>query len=126
MVATVKPKTKNQVKNMNSNKPAFTTPEQAAQLTKEQLIHVLACAESCLLVESQRSAKLAATNAQLLAALKDMLQADQAICDNIGAKSDQAMNRIAAIDSARAALANPQPTCADLACPCLQEQGGGK
>jgi hypothetical protein len=39
-------------------KPAFTTPDQAARLTKEQLVHVLACAEACLLVESQRNAQL--------------------------------------------------------------------
>lgn len=41
----------------------------------------------------------------LIDALQDLLEADEAICDNTGSKADQAMSRIAAIDQARAALA---------------------
>ena len=52
-----------------------------------------------------RNAKRAQDNAALVAALEYMLSADRAICENIGLKSDQAMNRIAALDQARAALA---------------------
>lgn len=42
---------------------------------------------------------------ELLAALNALLHADDCICENRGHKSDQAMQRIAAIDQARAALA---------------------
>lgn len=46
-------------------------------------------------------ARLIASAPELLAALETMLCADNAICENIGLKSDQAMQRIAAIDYAR-------------------------
>jgi hypothetical protein len=48
------------------------------------------------------------SHAQLVAALEAMLKADTAICENIGLKSDQAMQRIAALDMAVAALASAQ------------------
>ena len=44
--------------------------------------------------------------AALRAALEALLEADTAICENIGTKSNQAMQRIAALDTARAEL-NP-------------------
>ena len=44
-------------------------------------------------------------HAELLEALQELLSADDAICGDKGSKSDQAMQRIAAIDSARAAIA---------------------
>lgn len=50
-------------------------------------------------------AKSCNSHAALVATLEDMLSADNAICENLGRKSDQAMQRIAAIDQARAALA---------------------
>lgn len=46
---------------------------------------------------------------ELLEALQDMLAADDAICENRGSKSDQAMQRIAAIDQAHAAIAKALP-----------------
>ena len=51
------------------------------------------------------NATLIAAAPELLAALEYMLRADDAICNDAGTKSDQAMNRIAAIDAARAAIA---------------------
>ncbi len=44
-------------------------------------------------------------NAALVEILKDLVSADDAICENVGTKSDQTMMRIAAIDQARAAIA---------------------
>lgn len=54
--------------------------------------------------EDVEAMRLAAAAPDLLEALEEMLQADDAICNNVGRKSDQAMQRIAAIDSANAAI----------------------
>ena len=47
---------------------------------------------------------LIAAAPELLDALEILLTADNAICENIGRKSDQAMQRIAAIDYARTVI----------------------
>ena len=53
----------------------------------------------------EANASLIASAPDLLEALQAMLDADDAICNNIGRGVDQAMARIAAIDSARAVIA---------------------
>lgn len=58
----------------------------------------------CSRQEWRANACLIAAAPELLRALQDMLQADTAICENIGSKSDQAMQRIAALDRANAAI----------------------
>jgi hypothetical protein len=56
--------------------------------------------------DRKHNAKIAA----LVESLESLLSADDAICENIGLKSDQAMMRIAALDQARAALALAKST----------------
>jgi len=51
------------------------------------------------------NARLIASAPELLAALQAMLKADEDICENVGLKSDQAMQRIAALDQAHEAIA---------------------
>lgn len=55
--------------------------------------------------EYAENLKLIAAAPDLLETLEAMLFADHSICENIGLKSDQAMQRIAAIDNAREAIA---------------------
>jgi hypothetical protein len=55
--------------------------------------------------EQAANARLIAAAPELLAALNAMLNADEAICENIGTLSDQAMQWIAAVDAAQAAIA---------------------
>lgn len=55
--------------------------------------------------EAVANAALIAAAPDLLAACEALIAADTAICDNLGSKSDQAMQRIAALDIAAAAIA---------------------
>ena len=93
----------------------FTTVEQAGKLTKEQVFHMLQCAEACL--EKQSS-----DNARLRDALQIMVEQAGCYMDDGEATPEEQ----AAMFQARSALSPAMPTCADLDCPCLQEQGGGK
>jgi hypothetical protein len=71
--------------------------------------HVFQRSENADPAATQRAnARLIASAPDLLAALQSMLDADDAICNNVGRGVDQAMSRIAAIDSARAAIARAQ------------------
>lgn len=45
-------------------------------------------------------------HADLVAVITALIEADRVICENIGSKSDQAMQRIAALDAAESALKN--------------------
>lgn len=54
--------------------------------------------------EREANAALIAAAPELLEACKALFAADEAICENVGRKSDQAMNRIAALDMAQRAI----------------------
>jgi len=57
------------------------------------------------LLENPERVYAAALAPEMAEALAALLAADEAICEDIGSKSDQAMQRIAALDNARAILA---------------------
>lgn len=54
------------------------------------------------------NARLIASAPDLLSALKALVEADTDICEDRGAKADQAMGRIAALDMALAAIAKTE------------------
>lgn len=58
--------------------------------------------------EALANARLIAAAPELLGALKAMMHADECISENRGHKSDQAMQRIAALDLATAAIARAE------------------
>jgi hypothetical protein len=74
----------------------------------DQVVIVGPAPDGASRAEMIANARLIASAPDLLAALQSMLDADDAICNNVGRGVDQAMSRIAAIDSARAAIARAQ------------------
>ena len=56
--------------------------------------------------EIEANVALLCSAPSLLCALRALIAADTAICENVGLKSDQAMQRIAALDEADRAIAS--------------------
>lgn len=90
-------------KGWNSSLPTITAKTSQTNLNERGLIADLT--GTPFIEQAEANANLIAASPKLLAALKDMVHADEVISGEIGRKSDRAMIRIAAIDAAIAAIA---------------------